>query len=333
MAYPWTALLSSAFLILVTAPAALSAFDCNAGDRVALLAVKHALGSPPLLATWLPNTNCCAWDNLYCDTTTGRVYNVYIYDAGVAPGTPVPAVFGDLPFLESLSLEDMPGLSGPIPPSFARLSRLYLLWISNTSVSGQVPAFLVGTNLSALTLPNNKLSGAIPPQLALLPYLRYLDLSGNHLSGSIPPGLLHGEYQFLVLSNNRLSGEIPASYGEGDVNTIDLGRNRLSGDPAFLFNRTRPTVKLDLSRNEFGFDLTKAEMPWKMEYLDLSHNRLRGGVPKSLKDLYKLRVLDLSYNMLCGEIPTGRAMAYHDAASYLHNKCLCGTPLPPCRRL
>ncbi|KAG6534833.1 polygalacturonase inhibitor-like [Zingiber officinale] len=141
MAYPWTALLSSAILLLLTAPAALSAFDCNAGDRAALLAVKHGLGSPPLLATWLPNTNCFAWDNLYCDTTTGRVYNVYIYDAGVAPGTPVPAAFGDLPFLESLSLEDMPGLSGPIAPSFARLSRLSLLGISNTSVSGQVPAF------------------------------------------------------------------------------------------------------------------------------------------------------------------------------------------------
>ncbi|WOL12363.1 polygalacturonase inhibitor 1-like [Canna indica] len=329
--------LSSAFFFFLffltssfTLPVA--SIDCNNGDREALLKIKAALGNPPQLSSWIPATNCCAsWDNLYCDTDTGRVYNVYIYSADVSPGAALPAAFGDLSALESLSLQDMPGLTGPIPPSFAKLSRLYLLSISNTSVSGAIPGFLTTTNLSALVLPNNKLSGPIPRALSRLPYLRYVDLSNNELSGAIPPGLLHGDYQFLILSGNRLTGEIPKSYGEGDVNTIDVGRNRLTGNPAFLFNRTRPTKKLDLSWNELDFDITRAELPWQLEYLDLSHNRIRGGVPKSLKDLYQLLVLNLTYNQLCGEIPTGRAMTRHSADSYLHNKCLCGTPLPPCR--
>ncbi|CAL9120920.1 unnamed protein product, partial [Musa textilis] len=315
-------------LLISSSTLPVASMDCNKGDREALLKIKEGLGNPPQLSTWIPATNCCAWDNLYCDDA-GRVYNVYIYNADVTAALPV--AFGDLSAIQSLSLQDMPGLTGPIPRSFAKLSHLYLLSISNTSISGPVPDFLTSTNLSALTLPTNKLSGPIPPALSRLPYLRYVDLSHNMLSGPIPPGLLHGEYQFLILSNNRLTGAIPSSYGQGDVNTIDLGHNRLTGYPSFLFDRTRPTVKLDLSWNELAFDITKAALPWHLEYLDLSHNRIRGGVPKSLKDLYKLLVLNLTYNELCGEIPTGRAMAYHGAECYLHNKCLCGTPLPPCR--
>lgn len=306
-----------------------SAMNCNKNDYKALLNIKQSLGNPIELSKWQPNTNCCNWDNLYC-TEDGRVYNIYFYTFNIKAN--IPSAFGDLSSLQSLALEDMPGLTGSIPQSFAKLSQLYLLEITNTSLSGTIPDFLTGTNLSALILSHNKLSGPIPRSLSNAPFLRYVDLSYNQLSGSIPPGLLHWDYQFLILSNNQLSGQIPNSYGQGDLQTIDLSHNKLTGDPSVLFSIDKPTNKIDLSWNQFEFDMTKTAFPAKLTYLDLSHNKIRGAVTKSLKDLYLLLDLNLTYNLLCGEIPTGRAMVYHDASSYLHNKCLCGTPLPPCSK-
>ncbi|KAJ3700069.1 hypothetical protein LUZ61_003774 [Rhynchospora tenuis] len=193
-----------------------------------------------------------------------------------------------------------------------------------------IPDFLSRTNLSALDLSNNKFSGPIPLSLTKLSNLRYLDLRGNSLSGTIPPGLLHGTFRFMYLARNKLSGEIPEDYGNGDMDMIDLSHNRLTGNPSFLFNITIPTTKIDLSWNLLEFDLTRVVLPHNLDYLDLSHNKIKGKVPKSLQDV-KLSFLNLSYNELCGEIPNRRFMVRHQAESYLHNKCLCGTPLPPCK--
>nr|XP_010943596.1 polygalacturonase inhibitor 1-like [Elaeis guineensis] len=318
------------FLFLLSAnPSPVTSMDCDIGDRTALLKTKDSLGNPVELSTWVPATNCCNWSNLYC-TESGRVYNVYLSAVNISAR--VPSAIGDLSALQFLSFDTMMGLTGPIPPSFAKLSSLELLQISDTSISGPVPAFLSSTNLSALILSNNKLSGPIPSALSSLSNLRYFDLSGNRLTGSIPPGLLHGEFRFLILSNNQLTGKIPPSYGDGDIDTIDLGHNQLAGDPSFLFSAVKPMTKIDLSWNELGFDMTRVVFPRRLTKLDLSHNRIRGRVSKSLMDLNQLKDLNLTYNQLCGEIPTGRAMVRHGAECYLHNKCLCGTPLPACHK-
>ncbi|XP_010943595.1 polygalacturonase inhibitor 1-like [Elaeis guineensis] len=323
-----TFLLPLLFLLLSTTLSPVSSAGCDEGDMKALLNIKESLGNPADLSSWLPNTDCCNWSSIGC-SENGRVYIFYLYALNVS--SQIPSAIGELSALESLTLDTMPGLTGPIPPSFAKLSRLFLLQISDTSISGPVPTFLFRTNLSALTLSNNKLSGPIPPALSSLSYLRYLDLSGNSLTGTIPPGLLHGEYRFFILSHNKLTGEIPQSYGDGDVDTIDLGHNQLTGDPSFLFSSVKPMTKIDLSWNELEFDMTHVMFPHHLTYLDLSHNRIRGRVSKSFMDLNELTYLNLTYNRLCGEIPTGRAMVRHGAECYLHNKCLCGTPLPPCR--
>jgi hypothetical protein len=212
-----------------------------------------------------------------------------------------------------------------------KLSHLEQLEITGTQVSGPIPDFLAKTNLSALTITNNKLTGPIPRSLSRLSNLRYIDLSGNMLSGSIPPGLLHGSFQFLILSNNRLTGEIPEVYADGDIDTIDLSHNQLTGDPSFLFDITKAMKKIDLSWNKLEFDMTKVRFPYRLNYLDINHNHIKGGVSKSLKDINLLH-FNVSYNELCGEIPTGMYMVYHQTDSYVNNKCLCGTPLPHCKK-
>ncbi|OEL16966.1 Polygalacturonase inhibitor 1 [Dichanthelium oligosanthes] len=316
-------------LYVYTAPS--SAADCDPADRAALLRVKAQLGDPVRLSAWQPSTNCCAWDPAVICDAAGRVTALALYSLPDVSAR-VPPALGDLAALEILQVVSVPGMSGPVPASFANLTRLRDLDINGTSISGPVPGSLLAgaTKLSTLAIANSKLAGPIPASLAALPNLRYLDLSGNLLTGAIPPGLLHGSFRFLLLSSNQLTGEIPSGYGDDDVDTINLSRNQLTGDPSpFLFGITKPSAKIDLSWNALEFDMTGVRFPHHLRFLDLSHNRIRGRVAKSLMDV-RLEHLDVSYNELCGEIPAGRFMSAHGAECYAHNRCLCGTPLPPC---
>ncbi|WVZ65388.1 hypothetical protein U9M48_014762 [Paspalum notatum var. saurae] len=325
----WLALLCFLLLASCTAP---SAADCDPGDRAALLRVKAQLGDPVRLSAWQPSTDCCAaWGPAVACDATGRVTGLALAALSDVSAR-VPPALGELAALEVLQVQAVPGLLGPVPASFANLTRLLDLDVSGTSISGPVPGRLLSraVGLRTLVIARSRLAGPVPACLAALPALRYLDLSGNMLTGAIPPGLLHGTFRFLLLSDNRLTGEIPRDYGGADVDTVDLSRNRLTGDPsAFLFGITKPTAKIDLSWNQLEFDLTEVWFPHHLRFLDLSHNRIRGAVAKSLRDV-RLEHFDVSYNQLCGEIPAGRFMSMHGADSYAHNQCLCGTPLPPC---
>lgn len=107
-----------------------SAMDCNSSDRAALLKIKEQLGNPPELSSWLPAMNCCAWDNTVICSETGRVYLVALFRLNAT--APIPSAYGDLPMLQTIQLDAMPGLYGPIPSSFAKLSHLELLDITGT---------------------------------------------------------------------------------------------------------------------------------------------------------------------------------------------------------
>ncbi|KQJ90764.1 polygalacturonase inhibitor 1-like [Brachypodium distachyon] len=322
-------LLALLCIALLSAPR--STVACNADDRAALLRIKSQLGDPVQLSSWLPSiANCCAWDPpaaVFC-SSSGRVTGLALSSlAGLR--APVPPALGELTALVILQVQSVRGLSGPIPPSLANLTRLENLNIAGTSISGPVPGFL-SASLRTLVIADGKLAGPIPQSLTSLPDLRYLDLSGNMLTGSIPGGLLHGSFRFLILANNRLKGEIPSDCGDADVDTIDLSRNGLSGDPSpFLFGTAKRVAKVDLSWNELEFDMTEVRFPHHLRFLDLSHNRINGSVAKSLRDV-RLEHFDVSDNGLCGEIPKGRFMSAHGAECYQRNRCLCGAPLPPC---
>ncbi|KAF8690136.1 hypothetical protein HU200_041376 [Digitaria exilis] len=280
-------------MLVLNASILLSAKACDSSDLAALLKIKKQLGNPPDLSKWLANTDCCTWlQGLQCSETDGRVNLVSLFDMNVT--APVPSALGDLPMLETIQLRRIPGLYGSIPSTLDKLSRLVLLEISDSSVSGPIPEFLLKMNLSALAITNSKLTGSIPQFLSHLPNLRYINLSGNKLTGSIPPGLLHASFRVLILSNNHLTGEIPEGYGNDDIDTIDLSHNQLTGDPSFLFGTTKPTTKIDLSWNMLEFDMTQVRFPYHMTYLDLSHNHIKGEVAKSLRDI-NLEYFNVSY--------------------------------------
>jgi Leucine-rich repeat (LRR) protein len=303
-----------------------------------LLQLKKDFGNPYDLASWDPKTDCCEWYCVKCDDrkniiTTNRITDIFI-DDGSLPG-PIPASIGNIPFLERLRFTAQPKMMGPIPPAIVKLKNLNSLWIRSTNISGSVPNFLSQlTKLTYLNLAFNNLSGSIPSSLSTLP-LEYLDFGRNKLTGSIPESF--GEFKYkeftLFLSHNQLSGKIPASLGKVDFARFDFSRNKLEGDASMLIGTTRKTTlwQVDLSRNLLAFDLSNVKLPETLRYLDLSHNKITGGIPQSWTTSTVLSGLNVSYNRLCGKIPVGGELKRFDSSSYIHNKCLCGSPLPPCK--
>lgn len=209
-----------------------------------------------------------------------------------------------------------------------------MLRLSFTNLTGPIPEFLSQLkNLTLLELNYNQFTGTIPSSLSQLPNLLAMYLDRNKLTGTIPEsfGRFKGpNIPDLYLSHNSLTGHVPASLGDLNFSTLDFSRNKLEGDVSFLFGKNKTSQVIDLSRNLLEFDISKSEFAESLISLDLNHNRIFGSLPPGLKDV-PLQFFNVSYNRLCGQIPQGGTLQSFDIYSYLHNKCLCGSPLPKCK--
>ncbi|XP_027347001.1 polygalacturonase inhibitor 2-like [Abrus precatorius] len=311
---------------------------CNPQDKEALLQFKKELGNPTSLSSWLPTTDCCnrTWQGVLCDTDhqTYRVNYLDLSNLNLAKPYPIPPSIGNLPYIDFLSISGIPNLVGPIPPAIAKLSKLNYIYITHTNVSGNIPEFFSQIkSIVTLDFSYNSLSGNLPESISTLPRLVGITFDGNRLSGPIPDsyGSFSNLFTSMSISRNQLSGKIPATLAKLNLAFVDLSRNMLEGDASVFFGSGKNTQKIRLAKNSLSFDLGKVGLSKNLEGLDLRNNRIYGTLPQGLTALKYLHALNVSYNNLCGEIPQGGNMKRFDASSYAHNKCLCGSPLPPCK--
>ncbi|XP_020218571.1 polygalacturonase inhibitor [Cajanus cajan] len=327
------------FIFLSYTIPSLSKRYCNPEDKRVLLQIKKEFNNPTLLSSWKPNTDCChdKWHGTQCNHNTNRIESLKLsYNNHLA--SQIPPSIGSLPYLETLFLFHLPNLTGPIPRPISKLTHLKYLTISATNISGPIPNFLAQLkSLINLDLTFNNLSGPLPSSLYQLPNLTGIFLGYNKLTGPIPYsyGFFNDKNYNnpnLYLSHNKLSGRIPMSLGRLNFSSISLSHNKFEGDASMLFGPTKVTAGIDISWNKFEFDFGKVELPKVTTSLalDVSHNQIYGNLPVGIENVFMLNV---SYNKLCGEIPKGdNGNSHdHDVYSYIHNKCLCGSPLPSCK--
>ncbi|KAI3738804.1 hypothetical protein L2E82_28968 [Cichorium intybus] len=316
-------------LLLLLSPAITPAERCHPVDKAAIRKFKNSL---PM---WKLDRDCC--DIFNCDQTTNRVIRLVLTNSNLA-GT-IPDTIGDLTYLNTIQFYKMPFLVGEIPQSVTRLKYLESFEINWTNISGNVPPFLAELKtVWTINLSYNNLSGPIQSSLATLPNLAKLDLSRNRLTGSIPESFGHLVAPYglsLILSHNMLSGEIPESVGNTNFSQFDVSRNNLSGDASMLFGAWKDNTNfVDISRNSFEFDLSPVSfMTKELAYLDLSHNKIYGKIPSQIMEALELQYFNVSYNRLCGKIPSPWKLKYEsfDNSSFMHNRCLCGSPLAQCK--
>ncbi|KAI4353422.1 hypothetical protein L6164_002374 [Bauhinia variegata] len=237
----------------------------------------------------------------------------------------LPDVFGKLSKLTFLDLT-MNNFEGQLPSSLFDLTQLSNLYCSSNKFTGPLPENITGfSKLTELTLADNLLNGTIPfwclslPSLGTLwlnnnqftghigeisaPLLRALYLSGNKLQGSLPESIFDLEnLSVLSLSSNNLSGQVNFHlFCKLNLYLLSLSKNRLSVNFEYSENYIFPRLaRIGLSSTNitnFPKLLTQLE---RLEYLDLSDNRIQGEVPKWFYEIGKnsLTSLNLSKNLL-----------------------------------
>ncbi|KAK6129836.1 hypothetical protein DH2020_036422 [Rehmannia glutinosa] len=125
---------------------------------------------------------------------------------------------------------------------------------------------LKSKRVTALSLPNHKLSGPISSDLGKLESLQFLALHDNNLYGAIPPELGNcTQLQSIFLQGNYLSGLIPSELGNlSQLESLDVSSNSLSGSiPAslgklskllkfFVGNRGLCGTQIQICKNDGG---------------------------------------------------------------------------------
>ncbi|KAG8385271.1 hypothetical protein BUALT_Bualt03G0024600 [Buddleja alternifolia] len=235
-------------------------------------------------------------------------------------------------FLQHLTLESNPSLSGEIPSSISNLANLETLCMSQNNLSGEIPSEIGKlVNLQQLDLSHNNLSGPIPHEIGNLKKLAILDVSWNLLQEMVPSTI--GELLFLEkidLSSNKLQGRLPQELGKlNRLVLLDLSHNYLTGPiPGNIsglqqqlqylimednpLNMTLPSfigslIKLrELSFSGCGlagtiFSNTFSNLT-NLTALSLDNNNLNGTVPAELGMLPNMDTLNLSRNQLTGEL-------------------------------
>ncbi|KAK9036118.1 hypothetical protein V6N11_078134 [Hibiscus sabdariffa] len=299
-------------------------------DSAILLSFKNAIFGDPLnlLSTWNSSSTHCSWYGVKCADFSDKVTSLSLPDNGFSGE--IPAVIGDLKFLEVLQLQAN-NFSGQIPVQISSLPSLTVLNLSFNSFSGSIPDKLIGTSgLKVVDLSNNLLSGRISVDGGC-EFLTHLRLSSNFLSGNIPPEIGNCKnLRTLLLDYNLLQGKIPAEIGRiTELRVLDVSRNSLTdvlpNDIANCkklsalvltnlmdFGLDENTSSMDSFRGEFNaFDLG---VPFELffhsslQVLWAPRANLRGQLPVQWSEFCSLRVLNLGQNYFDGVIPENIVM-------------------------
>ncbi|GAB4825872.1 hypothetical protein Ancab_040342 [Ancistrocladus abbreviatus] len=233
-------------------------------------------------------------------------------------------------------------LSGELPDCWMYMTQLEVLNLENNSFSGKIPNSIGYLSLvEVLNLGNNELSGEVPSSLKYCRSLRILDLSENLLSGQVPSLLGNNllGLNILILRANYFSGSLPLEICHlSYIQVLDLSMNNIFGTiPNCLYNLSYLSEKVTISYHNLNssqwtsnlvyfrghtlrgdFALPKidihAYLVWKdnkQEYwenlasltlIDLSSNKLEGGIPSEISLLTRLHSLNLSRNHLVGPL-------------------------------
>ncbi|GAY66552.1 hypothetical protein CUMW_249610 [Citrus unshiu] len=297
---------------------------CVQKEKEALLKIKANLTDPSgRLSSWT-GEDCCKWEGVVCDNSTGNVVQLKLRSPQIPDSFPdngtnyqlegeINPSLLELRHLNYLDLSLNNFRGSTIPNFIGSLERLRYLNLSGASFDGNVP--LSFGNLSSLqildlnTFYYSSLESDDLEWLSSLSSSQYLNLEGVDLSktgsswvqaSNMLPSLseLHlpacGLFEFPPLSVVNFSSLLVLDLSSNDFN---------SSIPQWLFNISK-LAHLDLSANNIQGNIPDAFANMtSLRELDLSENSLIGGqIPKDLGSLCSLRDLDLSSNDLDGEI-------------------------------
>ncbi|PWA67072.1 receptor like protein 1 [Artemisia annua] len=295
---------------------------CADDERKTLLEIKASLMNSydsavdNVLPTWVDHGECCNWERVQCNTTTGRVTMIllgnlnddtrYIADPEVYWPLNV-SLFSHFKELRSLNLSWNYLDHELLNTGLVRLSSLKKLEIldlsSNFAIDNDIlPSLTTLTSLRVLNLAFTSLEGHFPTnEFAALENLEMLDLTDCHFSGTMS-GLLHLNLDWNIFRNDTLKFLVAFP----SLEFLSLGHSHLNRSALVqeVPNMRNLEVLLLGNNNLRGKLAMKALASFpNLKILDLSSNNLIGSIPSEISSLSSLRVLYLAENNLYGSLP------------------------------
>ncbi|KAL7140498.1 hypothetical protein ABFS83_09G123900 [Erythranthe nasuta] len=281
--------------------------SCDPLDRDSLSSFNLSLSSSPPL-NWTLSIDCCSWEGIACDSTSGRVINLWLPSRGLS-GTISPSIL-NLANLSRLSLSHN-WLSGNLPEGFfASLNRLRVLDLSRNRLSDEIiESDKLPSTIQIFNFSNNHFHGAIQSsflQSAL--NLESFDVSNNSFSGSIPAVICSFSPSIIRLdfSNNDFTGPIGQGFGDcTELQSLRAGFSYLTGEVPQDIYRLVELQELYLPGNKLTgpIDNERIVNLVNLKILALYGNNFTGKIPQDIGKLYKLEQLQLHINNLNGTIP------------------------------
>ncbi|KAJ0495333.1 putative leucine-rich repeat-containing, plant-type, leucine-rich repeat domain superfamily [Helianthus annuus] len=345
--------LSLFFISSATSSSVNTTHKCSVQQTLALLLFKQNLSSindtlykrdfkcedwlgsgyNPMMKNWNTSTDCCDWNGVTCDHSTGDVIGLDL-SCGMVQGTIHPnSTLFHLPRLQRLNLAYNNFTDSQLPPDIGRLSdSLTHFNISNCGFTGQVPTYishlhkLVSLDLSfneinlqphvfinllqnltvikELSLSEVNISVVLPSNLNISSSsLNLLNLRSTGLHGNPPPNFFSLQsLENLDLSQNSLTGHIPSEISLPKLVELDLSWNEnlliQSRFFSILFKNSTFLRSLKLWRVNCGSASlpTYINISSSLRTLDLRESRLQGKLPDNIFSLKHLEKLLLSGN-------------------------------------
>ncbi|PHT73917.1 hypothetical protein T459_21194 [Capsicum annuum] len=295
---------------------------CPKHQALALLQFEHMFTINPNASSgscyedttlsWNKSTDCCSWNGVHCDETTGQVIELDLFCKGLQgkfhtnsslfqlsglkrldlsyndfSGSLISAKFGELSSLTHLNVL-YSSFTGVIPAEISHLSKLQVLGIStDKSYRLRLEPYNFElllknlTQLRVLHLDSVNISSTIP--LNFSSYLTTLRLQDIQLCGVLPESVFHlSNLEYLSLSDNpQLTVRFPMS----------------------IWNSSASLVKLYLSGVNFTGRIPESfSHLTSLTYLDLSSANLSGPIPKPLWNLTNIELLYLDNNNFDGQL-------------------------------
>ncbi|XLU63679.1 hypothetical protein S245_022888 [Arachis hypogaea] len=327
---------------------------CNHHDNSNLLQFKNsfaidtslngvwACSSYSKTASWKNGTDCCEWDGVTCDTTSGHVIGLdlscsmlegefhpnstlfhvtHLQQLNLAfnnfSNSPIYPGIGNLVSLTHLNLS-YSSFGSHIPSTISHLSKLLSLHLSSSyypelRLDESTWSRVIGntTNLEELVLDGVDMSSIRETSLSLLmnfsSSLLILSLDETRLHGKFPTrilGLINLE-ELSLYGNEELKVELPKSNWSTPLWILDLSLIPFSEEIITdSISHLKSLNKLRLQDCQFdGLIPVSLWNLTQLTELDLSGNRLHGEIPSLFSNLKHLTYLDLSYNTFRGNIP------------------------------
>ncbi|XP_030929939.1 probable leucine-rich repeat receptor-like serine/threonine-protein kinase At3g14840 isoform X2 [Quercus lobata] len=185
-------------------------------------------------------------------------------------------------YLHSQKVLEFNMLSGSLPKELGNLINIERLHLTSNSFTGEVPEkFAELMTMKEFRIGDNNFSGKIPDFIKNWKKLERLSIQASGLNGPIP-------FQISFLEHLK------------DLRISDLRGPEANFPPIHVMTKMNNLI---LRSCNITGQLPNLEKMINLETLDLSFNKLTGGIPESYDLLTKLDFMYLTGNLLSGPVP------------------------------